>query len=92
MRPNINIPALAAGPKKTKPKPNNDRLFQSSKKKMNRKDFVPIEDRSKDPEDFEIEELEQTVDILHRRLEKLSQLVAIKDRKIEILESRLYES
>ena len=59
---------------------------------MNRKDFVPIEDSGKDPEDFEIEELEQTVDILHRRLEKLSQLVAIKDRKIEILESRLYES
>lgn len=83
---------MARGPKKSKIKPKKNRLFENSKKKMNRKEFVPMEEKGKEAIDLEIEDLQQTIDILHKRLEKLSQLVAIKDKKIEILEFRLYES
>ena len=42
-------------------------------------------------DELEVEELEEIIDILYQKLEKLEMLHEIKDKKIRLLEEKLFE-
>ena len=77
---------MAEGPKKQKAQ-----VKKRGKKESEQSRGSVVENFKNESYDEEIEDMERTIDILHQKLEKLAKLMSIKDKKIELLENKLFE-